>query len=52
MTKEEIRKKMADIADTYFCLQMKDRWSREDYEFSDKLNHEYNELEKMLKGLE
>ena len=52
MTREEIKEKMKDLADRYFALQMQDRWSREDYELSSKLNNEYNELEKMLKGLE
>ena len=48
MTKEEIKKRIDSIRDDEFYLQMKDRWSNEDYELSRKYSEEIVRLRKLL----
>ncbi len=48
MTKEEIKKRIESIKDSEFYLQMKDRWSSEDYETSRKHHEEIIRLKKLL----
>ena len=43
MSREEILKQIEDIEEREFFLQMKDRWSQEDYRLSDK-HHEEIEM--------
>ena len=48
MTRQEIEKKIEDIKNREFYLQMKDRWDWKDYEISRKHIEEIRELEKEL----
>ena len=48
MTRQEIEKKIEDIKNREFYLQMKDRWDWKDYEISRKHREEIRELEKEL----
>ena len=51
MSREEILKQIEDIEKREFFLQMKDRWSQEDYKLSDKHHEEIRELKKKLEEL-
>lgn len=51
MSREEILKQIEDIERREFFLQMKDRWSQEDYKLSDKHYEEIRELKKKLEEL-
>ncbi len=51
MSREEILKQIEDIERREFFLQMKDRWSQEDYKLSDKHHEEIRELKKKLEEL-
>ena len=51
MSREEILKQIEDIEEREFFLQMKDRWSQEDYRLSDKHHEEIRELKKKLEEL-
>lgn len=48
MTKEEIKKRIENLKDAEFYLQMKDRWSNTDFETSRKYNEEIIRLKKLL----
>ena len=48
MTEEEIRKKIADLEEREFLIQMADFLSREDLEYIYKYRAEIKELKKML----
>lgn len=52
MNKEEILKKIADLNDRLFIINMVDHWQREDYEAYDRLWAEKKELEKELEKIE
>lgn len=52
MTREEIKKKIEEIENREFYLQMKDRWNRDDFDISRKHREEIRELENLLKSLE
>lgn len=51
MTRTEIEKRIEQLGNWEFMLQMKDRWITEDYEQSRKWNAEIRHLEKELEGL-
>ena len=48
MTRQEIEKKIEELEDREFYLQMKDRWDWKDYEISRKRKEEIRELKKEL----
>lgn len=52
MDKTIIEKKIKEIKYQQFILQMKDYWSRDDYEQDRKWSREIKELEKQLKEVE
>ena len=52
MTKEEIEKKIKDIEEANFQLQMKDHWSDRDFEISHNHHVRLRELEEQLKNME
>lgn len=52
MTREEIKKKIEEIENKEFYLQMKDRWNGNDFATSRKHREEIRELENLLKSLE
>ncbi len=52
MTRQEIEKRIDEIKTAEFFLQMKDRWSRADFDLSDKHHREIMELKKMLEEVE
>ena len=48
---QEINKKLEELCKQEFYLQMKDRWTAEDYETDRKMNEEIRKLKEELKGL-
>ena len=48
MTKEEIEAKIEDLKESIFYLDMKDRWSNDDYTRSRQMNMELIDLKKKL----
>lgn len=51
MTAKEINQKLEKLSEQEFYLQMKDRWTAEDYETDQKINREIQKLEEQLKGV-
>lgn len=51
MTMQEINKKLEELCKQEFYLQMKDRWTAEDYETDRKINREIQKLEEQLKEM-
>lgn len=51
MTMQEINRKLEELCKQEFYLQMKDRWTTEDYETDRKMNEEIRQLEKKLKEI-
>lgn len=51
MTMQEINKKLEELCKQEFYLQMKDRWTPDDYETDRKMNEEIRQLKEELKGL-
>ena len=51
MTMQEINKKLEELCKQEFYLQMKDRWTAEDYETDRKMNEEIRQLKEELKEL-
>lgn len=51
MTMQEINKKLEELCKQEFYLQMKDRWTTEDYETDRRMNEEIRQLEKKLKEI-
>lgn len=49
MTMQEINKRLEELCKQEFYLQMKDRWTAEDYETDQKINREIQKLEEQLK---
>lgn len=52
MTRNEILTKIDELETKAFYLNMKDRWTREDYRTMDKYNNEIHKLKKELEGAE
>ena len=50
MNREEIIKKIEELKEAEFMLNMKDRWTPNDYKRDRELFRERAELEKMLKN--
>ena len=50
MSKSEIEKKLEKIGNAIWDLDMKDHWSRDDYERYDQLVRSELELKKLLKA--
>lgn len=51
MTMQEINKRLEELCKQEFYLQMKDRWTAEDYETDRKMNEEIRVLKEQLKGV-
>lgn len=51
MTMKEINKKLEKLCKQEFYLQMKDRWTTEDYETDREINREIQKLEEQLKEM-
>ena len=51
MTMQEINKKLEELCKQEFYLQMKDRWTPDDYETDRRMNEEIRQLEKKLKEI-
>lgn len=51
MTMKEINDRLAKLVEQEFYLQMKDRWTPDDYETDRKMNEEIRQLKEELKGL-
>lgn len=51
MTKEELIERLRFLEEQEFFLQMKDRWTPDDYEASRKMNDEMREIREKLEGL-
>ena len=49
MSKEEIEKRIESVENSLFYLDMKDRWSPEDYSYNHSLECELADLKRMLK---
>lgn len=49
MTMKEINKRLEELCKQEFYLQMKDRWTAEDYETNRKMNEEIRVLKEQLK---
>lgn len=49
MTMKEINDRLAKLIEQEFYLQMKDRWTPEDYEDDRKMNEEIRKLKEELK---
>lgn len=49
MTAKEINQRLEKLSEQEFYLQMKDRWTTEDYETDQKINREIQKLEEQLK---
>lgn len=49
MTMKEINNRLAKLIEREFYLQMKDRWTPEDYEDDRKMNEEIRKLKEELK---
>ena len=52
MTKAEIEARLKKVEYAEFILQMKDTWSRSDYDEDDRLRREIRELKKQLAEME
>lgn len=52
MTKAEIEARLKKVEYAEFILQMKDMWSRSDYDEDDRLRREIRELKKQLAEME
>ena len=50
-TKEEILKRLKDIEESLFLIDMVDRWQEEDRNAYDRITKEKQELEKKLEEL-
>ena len=48
MTKNEIKEKIDRLEDLKFYLNMKDRWTTEDYRIINRYHNEIQELKKQL----
>ena len=48
MTREEIEAKIEDLKERMFYLDMKDRWSNDDYARSRQMYEEVSDLKKQL----
>lgn len=51
MTMKEINERLEKLCAQEFYLQMKDRWTAEDYETDRKMNEEIRQLKEELKEL-
>ena len=51
MTMKEINKRLGELCEQEFYLQMKDRWTPNDYETYRKMNEEVRQLKEELKEL-
>lgn len=51
MTRQETEKQIEELENRKFYLNMKDRWSREDYKRNDDLNKQLRELKEELKNV-
>lgn len=52
MTKNEIKERIDRLEDLKFYLNMKDRWTTEDYRTMDRYRREIRELERELATME
>ena len=52
MTRQEIEARIEELETREFYLKMKDRWSRSDFDYNDKLHREIRELKEQLKVIE
>ena len=52
MTKEAIKKRMDEIERGRWILNLKDRWTRADRDWDDKMLREWIDLNRQLKELE
>lgn len=48
MTREEIKARIEDLEERRFYMAMKDRWTREDFDWDMETFREIRKLEKML----
>ena len=48
MTRQEMKKRLEELEERRFMLNMVDRWSRKHYELDSELRKEISELEKKL----
>lgn len=48
MTREEIKARIEDLEERRFYMKMKDRWTREDFDWDMETFREIRRLEKML----
>lgn len=51
MTIKEINDRLEKLVEQEFYLQMKDRWTPDDYKTYRKMNEEIRQLKEELKGL-
>lgn len=51
MTMKEINERLEKLCAQEFYLQMKDRWTPDDYETDRKMNEEMRVLKEQLKGV-
>lgn len=49
MTKTEMEKRISDLREWIFLLDMKDHWSNQDFDLSHKMHRELNDLCKQIK---
>lgn len=52
MTKDEMIKRIENLREWIFLLEMKDHWNSKDFEDNWKMNSELNSLRKQVKALE
>ncbi len=48
---EELKKKLEELQNREFMLQMKDYWARDDYDLDRKLRAEIREIENKIKEM-
>ncbi len=51
MTVKEINQRLEKLSEQEFYLQMRDRWTTEDYETDREINREVQKLEEQLKEM-
>lgn len=49
MSKAELEKELQSVEDSIFYLEMKDRWTDEDYRYKNQLEIQRADLKRMLK---
>lgn len=45
---EQLKKELEEVRESKFYLEMKDRWTNEDFKTNDKFNEKIKELEKEI----